>query len=125
MKNGVYERFVVYSCSQSISCVAMEKATLECRQHIHISIRFTGIYKNSSEWIYSLLLKESVEQEVKSSGLFRSYKSLPQSLCLLENISASKVLTPSGKRRDIGKSAYMSWSLTGKYHAFVGNRILF
>lgn len=60
-----------------------------------------------SEWIYSLLLKESVEPEVKSSGLFRSHKSLPHPLCLLGNISAYKVLTPSGRRRDTGKRAHV------------------
>ena len=60
-------------------------------------------------------------EELQSLEMFKSF---PQSLCFLGNMSLSKVLTPSDKRWDIGKSAYVL-VLTGKYYAFVRNRILY
>ena len=70
MKNGVYERFWgLFLLSKHILCGTGEgstgmQVTDPCFYQVHCR-------KNSSEWIYSLLLKESMEQEVKNSGLLR------------------------------------------------------
>ena len=97
------------------------------RQHWNAGDRSMFLSGSLQEKLFWMDLQSATEgingtrgEELQS---FEMFKSFPQSLCLLGNMSLSKVLTASDKRWDIGKSAHVL-VLTGKYHAFVRNRIL-